>query len=91
MLKPIYEMSPLEGILERAALDGMEVVYSRGYVGDTTTTQDGISSFQKLADDRSKEELIAEAVENCLRCIKNLILNCIAKSVDKKKKQANLR
>ena len=64
MLKPIYEMSPLEGILERAALDGMEVVYSRGYVGDTTTTQDGISSFQKLADDRSREELIAEAVEN---------------------------
>ena len=64
MLKPVYEMSPLEGILERAALDGMEVVYSRGYVGDTTTTQDGISSFQKLADDRSSEELIAEAVEN---------------------------
>ena len=64
MLKPIYEMSPLEGILERAAQDGMEVVYSRGYVGDTTTTQDGISSFQKLADDRPRAELIAEAVEN---------------------------
>ena len=64
MLKPIYEMSPLEGILERAARDGMEVVYSRGYVGDTTTTQDGICSFQKLADDRPREELIAEAVEN---------------------------
>jgi len=64
MLKPIYEMSPLEGILERAARDGMEVVYSRGYVGDTTTTQDGISSFQKLADDRPSAELIAEAVEN---------------------------
>ncbi len=64
MLKPIYEMSPLEGIMERAALEDVEVVYSRGYVGDTTTTQDGISSFQKLADDRSKEELIAEAVEN---------------------------
>lgn len=64
MLKPVYEMSPLEGILEKAVLENMEVVYSRGYVGDTTTTQDGISSFQKLADDRSKEELIAEAVEN---------------------------
>ena len=64
MLKPVYEMSPLEGILEKAALENMEVVYSLGYVGDTTTTQDGISSFQKLADDRSKEELIAEAVEN---------------------------
>ena len=64
MLKPVYEMSPLEGILEKAALENMEVVYSRGYVGDTTTTQDGISSFQKLANDRSKEELIAEAVEN---------------------------
>ncbi|MBR2857291.1 MAG: glycoside hydrolase family 3 C-terminal domain-containing protein [Bacteroidales bacterium] len=64
MLKPIYEMSPLEGILERAAQEGMEVVYSRGYVGDTTTTQDGISSFQKLADDRPRAELIAEAVEN---------------------------
>ena len=64
MLKPIYEMSPLEGILERAAQDGIEVVYSRGYVGDTTTTQDGICSFQKLADDRPRAELIAEAVEN---------------------------
>ena len=64
MLKPIYELSPLEGILERAAQEGMEVVYSRGYVGDTTTTQDGISSFQKLADDRPRAELIAEAVEN---------------------------
>ena len=64
MLKPVYEMSPLEGICERAAKDGIEVVYSRGYVGDTTTVQDGICSFQKLADDRSKEELIAEAVEN---------------------------
>ena len=64
MLKPIYEMSPLEGILERAAQEGMEVVYSRGYVGDTTTTQDGISSFQKLADNRPRAELIAEAVEN---------------------------
>ena len=28
MLKPVYEMSPLEGILERAALDDVEVVYS---------------------------------------------------------------
>ena len=64
MLKPVYEMSPLEGILERAALDDVEVVYSRGYVGDTTTTQDGICSFQKLADDRPREELIAEAVKN---------------------------
>ena len=65
MLKPIHEMSPLEGILERAALDkDIEVVWSRGYVGDTTTTQDGICSFQKLADDRPKAELIAEAVEN---------------------------
>lgn len=63
-LKPIYEVSPLEGIRERASREDIEVVYSRGYVGDTTTTQDGISSFQKLADDRSKEELIAEAVEN---------------------------
>ena len=64
MLKPVYEMSPLEGIMERAALDDVDVVYSRGYVGDTTTTQDGICSFQKLADDRSKEDLIAEAIEN---------------------------
>ena len=64
MLKPIYEVSPLEGIRERASREDIEVVYSRGYVGDTTTTQDGYCSWQKLADDRSKEELIAEAVEN---------------------------
>ena len=64
MLKPKHEISPLEGIQERAALEDIEVVYSRGYVGDTTTTQDGYCSWQKLADDRSKQELIAEAVEN---------------------------
>ena len=65
MLKPIHEISPLEGILERAAMEkDLEVVWSRGYVGDTTTTQDGICSFQKLADDRTKEELIAEAIQN---------------------------
>lgn len=62
-LKVRHECSPLEGIARRAALDGIEVVYARGYVGDVTGSYNGVETGQNLADDRSEEELIREAVD----------------------------
>ncbi len=61
-LKVKYERSPLDGIKERIG-DHAEVVYVRGYVGDPGGEYNGVSSGQDLKDERSPEELIAEAVE----------------------------
>lgn len=61
-LKVKYELSPLDGIKSRVG-NKAEVVYARGYVGDVGGEYNGVSSGQDLKDDRSPEELIAEAVE----------------------------
>jgi Beta-glucosidase-related glycosidases len=58
-LKVQREISPLQGIIERAGED-YEVVYSRGYVGSPGTAQDGLKTVD-LTDGRSAAELIAEA------------------------------
>ncbi len=60
-LKARYELSPLDGI--RNALEGRATVeYARGYVGDSTGEYNGVTTGQNLNDDRSADELIAEAV-----------------------------
>lgn len=60
-LKVKYELSPLDGI--RNSLAGKaNVVYARGYVGDPTGEYNGVTTGQNLKDDRSADELIAEAV-----------------------------
>ncbi len=56
-LKVQREISPLEGIRERFA----NVEYERGYVGDVTGFYNGVSSGQDLSDERSPEQLIADA------------------------------
>lgn len=61
-LKAQYEVSPLQGIRERAAKQGAQVTYVRGYVGDIGGEYNGVTTGQNLRDDRSAEELIAEAV-----------------------------
>ncbi len=61
-LKVQREISPLQGITE-AAPAGCEVVYARGYVGDTSGEYNGVTSGQNLNDDRTPEQLIAEATE----------------------------
>ena len=61
-LKVQREVSPLEGIRKRVG-DKAEVVYARGYVGDPTGEYNGVVSGQNLKDDRTPEELTAEAVE----------------------------
>lgn len=60
-LKAQKELSPLDGIIERAG-EGVSVKWARGYVGSSSTVQDGLDVGQNLNDNRSAEELIAEAV-----------------------------
>lgn len=59
-LKVKKEVSPLDGIIERA--NGAEVMYERGYVGDTSGSYNGVTTGQDLSESRSAEQLIADAV-----------------------------
>lgn len=60
-LKVKYEISPLDGLKTRIGSQA-EVVYARGYVGDPTGEYNGVKSGQNLKDDRSEDELLAEAL-----------------------------
>ena len=61
-LKAKYEISPLQGIRERAAQNGADVQYVRGYVGDIGGEYNGVTTGQDLRDDRTPAELTDEAV-----------------------------
>lgn len=61
-LKVQREISPLQGITERAAQDGIEVVFERGYHGLGSVSQDGVS-YVDTDDERSDDQLVADAVE----------------------------
>lgn len=61
-LKVQRELSPFDGIKQRVG-DQAEVVYARGYVGDASGEYNGVVTGQNLKDDRTPEELIAEAVK----------------------------
>ena len=61
-LKAKYEISPLQGIQERVG-DMANVQYVRGYVGDIGGEYNGVTTGQSLQDDRTPEQLTAEAVE----------------------------
>lgn len=60
-LKAKYEITPLEGLKKRIG-NQAEIVYARGYVGDTTSNYNGVITGQHLADHRSATELTQEAV-----------------------------
>ncbi|MBR1550751.1 MAG: glycoside hydrolase family 3 C-terminal domain-containing protein [Muribaculaceae bacterium] len=60
-LKVQREISPLDGL--KARLAGLATVdYARGYVGDVTGEYNGVTTGQDLKDDRTPDQLIAEAV-----------------------------
>ncbi|AFD05220.1 glycoside hydrolase family 3 C-terminal domain-containing protein [Solitalea canadensis] len=61
-LKAKYEVSPLDGLKRRIGSQA-EVVYARGYVGDADGSYNGVVSGQNLKDNRSAEELMAEAIK----------------------------
>lgn len=60
-LKARYEVTPLEGLRKRVG-DQAEIIYARGYVGDTTGEYNGVVTGQDLTDPRTPEELLEEAV-----------------------------
>lgn len=60
-LKAQYEISPLDGIRKRVA-NQANIVYARGYIGDTTGNYNGVKTGQDLADKRSSAEVMAEAL-----------------------------
>ena len=61
-LKTAYEVNPLEGI-QSAYGDKAQVIWARGYVGDTSTSYNLVDTGQNLTDTRTPQELIEEAVE----------------------------
>ncbi|NDW13295.1 glycosyl hydrolase [Bacteroides sp. 214] len=61
-LKVRHETSPLDGIREKVGTKA-EVVYARGYVGDPSGDYNGVVTGQDLNDNRTFDELLAEAVE----------------------------
>lgn len=58
-LKVKYEVSPLEGITNRAHTN---VVYERGYNSGENQVQDGLKTNQNLEESRTAEQLLADAV-----------------------------
>ena len=64
-LKAQRETLPLDGLkkLLEQRVPGINVEYERGYVGDITGAYNGVTTGQDLADKRSEEQLIADAVE----------------------------
>lgn len=60
-LKTRYEVNPLEG-MKNAVGDKAEIIWERGYVGDTSTSYNRVSTGQDLSESRTAEELIAAAV-----------------------------
>ena len=60
-LKAQYEISPLDGLKARVG-DAAEVMYARGYVGNIDGSYNGVVSKVNLAESRSADELLDEAV-----------------------------
>lgn len=61
-LKARYEITPLQGLRDRFGKD-IEIVYERGYVGDTLGEYNGVKTNQDLRDFRTVEQLTADAVK----------------------------
>ena len=60
-LKVQREILPLDGLRKR--FPDVAVDYARGYVGDTVKSYNGVTVGRSLAEKRSAEELLQEAVE----------------------------
>ena len=61
-LKVQHEISPLQGIRERAAIAGIDVSYERGYAGSYAISQDGLS-VDGFGDPRTREDLLDDAIK----------------------------
>lgn len=61
-LKVQKEITPLSGLKAVVEGHGCVLEYERGYVGDTTGEYNGVTTGQNLKDNRSQEQLVADAV-----------------------------
>ncbi len=59
-LKTKYEITPLEALQE--AYPDAQVVWERGYVGDTSTSYNKVDTGQDLSESRSATQLLADAL-----------------------------
>ena len=59
-LKTNYEITPLEALEE--AFPNAEVIWERGYLGDTSTSYNLVDTGQDLSESRSPDKLIADAL-----------------------------
>jgi beta-glucosidase len=59
-LKVKYELSPLAGL--KARFPDAEVVFERGYSSGAAVVQDGVSAKFDLAESRTPEQMVADAV-----------------------------
>ena len=62
-LKVQREVLPLDAMQQCCEAAGVTCDYARGYVGDTVQSFDGVSVGRDIAEKRSSEELLEEAVE----------------------------
>ena len=60
-LKAQHEISPLQGIQDLVGSQA-EVVYARGYIGDTNGNYNGVTTGQNLSDKRTARQLADEAI-----------------------------
>lgn len=63
-LKAQHEVSPLQGLQEWMARHSpqTEIVYERGYCGESSPEQDGLSAGKMPEEKRTAEQMIADAV-----------------------------
>jgi beta-glucosidase len=62
-LKVQREILPLDGLNEQCLKYHVQCDYARGYVGDTVQSYNGVTVGRSIAENRSAEELLTEAVE----------------------------
>jgi len=62
-LKVQREILPLDGLAERLGNHHSQLMFARGYVGDTVQSYNGVTVGRSIAESRSAEELLQEAVE----------------------------
>jgi beta-glucosidase len=60
-LKGKYEITIFEGLQNKMKVNGIEIVYARGYVGDVKTEYSGVTTGQNLNEERTEHELFEEA------------------------------
>jgi len=77
-LKVQREVLPLDGIKSRFSNANVEFV--RGYVGDTTQSYDGVTAKYSIAEKRSPDDLLKEAVEKAKKADYVIVVGGLNKS-----------